>query len=90
MKKFLEFLNEDNKWGPFKALTYKIELDILFEGFERTKLSFTLLFPHYDEISDNYIKENVDKRLKVFNNVVSYDIVKAEMVEGKERILPMH
>ena len=47
VKNFGQFLNEDNKWNPHKAITYIIELKVLFEGFEYSTLKFKLLFPHY-------------------------------------------
>jgi hypothetical protein len=71
LKKFDNFLNEDSKWDPHKAITYIIELRILFEGFEYSTLKFKLLFPHYEELNDVKIKESIEVRLKVFSNIVS-------------------
>ena len=89
VKNFGQFLNEDNKWNPHKAITYIIELKVLFEGFEYSTLKFKLLFPHYEEITDEKIKNSIEDRLKVFNNIVSYDILKSEEATGTDRILPM-
>ena len=82
-------MNEDNKWNPHKAITYIIELKVLFEGFEYSTLKFKLLFPHYEEITDEKIKNSIEDRLKVFSNIVSYDILKSEEATGTDRILPM-
>jgi hypothetical protein len=71
-------LNENNKWDPFKVITYIIELKILFEGFDYTTLRFKLLFPHYEEINDEKIKNRIEEKLSVFNNIVSYDLIKSE------------
>jgi hypothetical protein len=89
VKKFGQLLNEDNKWNPHKAITYIIELNVLFEGFENSTLKFKLLFPHYEEINDEKIKDSIDERLKVFDNIVSYDVIKSEEATGTDRILPM-
>lgn len=86
---FGQFLNEDNKWNPHKAITYVIELKVLFEGFEYSTLKFKLLFPHYEEITEFLIFSNIEDRLKVFNNIVSYEIIKSEEAKGTDRILPM-
>jgi hypothetical protein len=64
-------------------------LRVLFEGFEYSTLKFKLLFPHYEEINDEKIKNSIEDRLKVFNNIVSYDILKSEEATGTDRILPM-
>jgi hypothetical protein len=89
VKNFGQFLNEDNKGNPHKSITYIIELKVLFEGFEYSTLKFKLLFPHYEEINDEKIKNSIEDRLKVFNNIVSYDILKSEEATGTDRILPM-
>ena len=84
------FLNEEEKWDPFKAITYLIELDILFGGFENTTLKFKMLLPHYENINESYIKNKIDERLKLFTNIVSYDIIKSEEANYSVRILPMY
>lgn len=89
VKNFGSFLSEDNKWNPHKAKTYIIEIKVLFEGFEYTTLKFKLLFPHYEQITDEKIKKSIEDRLKVFNNIVSYDILKSEEATEIDRILPM-
>lgn len=82
-------INEDNKWNPFLAITYLIDLNVLFEGFEYTILKFKLLF-HDEKITVDLIKNRIDERLKVFTNIVSYDIIKSEEATEKDRILPMY
>lgn len=90
VKSFNKVLNEENEWDPFKAITYIIKLKVLFEGFEYSSLEFKLLFPHYETISDGEIKNRIDERLKVFNNIVNYDIIEAKEASGVDKILPMY
>lgn len=90
MKSFGQFLKEDNKWDPFKAKTFNVELKVLFEGFESSILKFRLLIPHYEVMDDDKIKNRIDERMKVFNNIVSYDVIKLEEATGTDRILFMH
>ena len=74
VKNFGQFLNEDNKWNPHKAITYIIELKVLFEGFEYSTLKFKLLFPHYEEITEEKIKNSIEdkKENKELHQVVDF------------------
>lgn len=91
LNKYIHFINEsDNKWDPFKAITYKVEVRILFEGFDPSTLFLKLLFPHYEEINEEKIKTEVERKLEIFKNIISYEIIKYEEATGTDRILPMH
>ena len=76
-------------WDPWKSVTYRISVNVLFEGFDESELNFKLVFEN-DEDASNNMNERVKERLeKAFNNIVRYEIVKTEKSEDKDRILPM-
>lgn len=39
---------------------------------------------------ESIFSNRIDERLKVFTNIVSYDIIKSEEATEKDRILPMY
>lgn len=93
IKDFNERINEDNKWDPFKALTYFVEININFERFEEpVDLKFKIVVPHYEEKNEETLKKYTDDYLKIaFKDVVfSYKINNIEEAKGTDRILPMH
>lgn len=65
-----EFLNENNN----SSETYKIRVDVLFEGFEEVCFKFKLTFS-----GNNTTREEIEKAIKdkfsAFNNIVKYDII---------------
>jgi len=76
-------------WDPWSSVTYKIFVNVLFEGFDESQLIFKLVFESDEDASTN-IGERVKERLeKAFNNIVRYEIIKSEKSKDKDRILPM-
>ena len=83
--KYNQYIKES--FDPWKAVTYEIEIYILFEGFEYSTLKFKLIFSN-DEDAKQKSEQSIKDRLKVFNNIVTYDIVKIEKAD--EQIRPMY
>lgn len=84
-----DYITEDNKFDPFKAITYIIVLDIVFSGFEPCKLKFKLIVPHYETVTDVYIEKCISERLKVFDNIFRYQIIEYTEAVCDDRIYPM-
>ena len=83
--KYNQHINEN--FDPWTAVTYDIKIRILFEGFEYSILKFKLIFSN-DEEAEQKSEQSIEDRLKVFTNIVSYDIVKIEKAD--EQIRPMY
>ena len=77
----------NENFDPWTAVTYDIKIRILFEGFEYSILKFKLIFSN-DEEAEQKSEQSIKDRLKVFTNIVSYDIVKIEKAD--EQIRPMY
>ena len=81
-KKYLDSIK--NKFDPFTATTYDVELSVSIAGFGETKTSLKVIV-----MSETEIAQEVEARTKLFfNNIDGYKITKVE--KSIEQIKPMY
>jgi len=82
-----EPVHEKSNMDPFKLVTYDFEVSVVFEGFDKTILKSKLMLD-IDKIGDNDVKNSIESRMKMLNNVVRYEII--SFGESSEQIRPMY
>jgi len=66
-------------------ITYLFKVSVLFEGFEPTLIEGKIIITNNLEPSEEELKNAIDKRLKVFTNIVSCEIISVDKaLEGEE------
>lgn len=65
------------EFDPLESNTYTFEISIVFDGFEPTILEGKLEISNEDPTQDQ-IESKIKDRLKVFNNIVSYQVLSTE------------
>ncbi len=76
-----EFHSGDKEYDALKSVTYSFEISIKFEGFEPTILEAKLIFDE-ENPTQSKIEDKIKDRLKVFNNIESYQVLSAVIDES--------
>ena len=68
-------LRRNIKIDPYKQDTYTFEALVSFEGFTPTTIEGQLLISKEVDVTSDYLEKRVKKRLSVFHNIISYEII---------------